>query len=59
MSMEVSVELRVKNEAICDSLSVPETIEFLEMKVIEEPMDIEMKKSISHRKVLDIRRIHQ
>ena len=44
MSIEVSKEVRVKDETICDSQSISETKkEVLEMKVKEEPIDIEIQ----------------
>jgi hypothetical protein len=46
MSNEVSDEVRVKNEPICDSQSISQTKKA--MKVKEEPKDIEMQTSKSH-----------
>lgn len=46
-SMEVSVEVRVKNEPICDTQSISETKKTLKNKVNEEQSDIEMQTSKS------------
>lgn len=49
MNMEESNEVRVKNEPICESQSIPDTKEAKRQSilVIEEPIDIEMKTSKS------------
>lgn len=46
-SNEVSDEVRVKNEPICDSQSISET-KVLAMKVKEEPIDIDIQTNKSH-----------
>ena len=42
-SKTVSVEVRVKNEPIYDSISIPESKEVQSMKVKEEPFEIEIQ----------------
>jgi hypothetical protein len=45
---EVLNDVSVKNEPICYSQSISQTKEVLGMKIKEEPIEIEMKKSKSH-----------
>ena len=43
MNMEESNEVKVKNEPVYDSQSIPETIETTSNSVKKEPIDIEMQ----------------
>ena len=45
MNIEESNEVKVKNEPICDSQSIPETIETTSNNVKKEPIDNEMQTS--------------